>query len=287
MKPKKHNFYAIIHTVQLSVPIDKEKELPIPNAPYVNTHYEVRDRMYVVINPNKYNGEIYKLSKFNEVFNLILEELEITNYNINRIDVAFNTEIPFEECYKLSSYLNNLDATRTNAVNHYYTDDYKMNKRSIKICTKSYELEIYNKQLESNGRDKANTRIEFRFKNRRKFTAEIAIKTVKKILTDLPKYTDEMNENMTNALYERYLIETNDSNDGKITSFTEFVTRYYFMFFNKKILYSVHNKCLRGTASSWYYKFTKSGHTLKLYSKKEMQAYINELKKVLELFYKS
>lgn len=287
MKPKKHNFYAIIHTVQISVPIDKEKELPIPNAPYVNTHYEVRNRMYVVINPNKYKGEIYKLSEFNEVFSLILEELEITDYNINRIDVAFNTEIAFEECYKLNSYLNNLDATRTNAVNHYYTDDYKMNKRSIKICTKGYELEIYNKQLESNGRDKANTRIEFRFKNRRKFTAENAIKTIKKILTDLPKYTDEMNENMTNALYERYLIETNDSNDGRITSFTEFVTRYYFMFFNTKILFSVYKKCLTGRDSSWFYKFTKSGHTLKLYSKSEMQAYINELKKALELFYKS
>lgn len=106
-------------------------------------------------------------------------------------------------------------------------------------------------------------------------------------MIDLPKYTDEMNENMTNALYERYLIETNDSNDGKITSFTEFVTRYYFMFFNKKILYSVYNKCLTGNASSWFYKFTKSGHTLNRYSKREMQAYINELKKALELFYKS
>lgn len=34
MKLKKRNFYAIIHTVQISVPIDKEKELLIPTVIY-------------------------------------------------------------------------------------------------------------------------------------------------------------------------------------------------------------------------------------------------------------
>ena len=99
-------------------------------------------------------------------------------------------------------------------------------------------------------------------------------------------FYEKYNKLTIEHLQERYLKEKAELRDGKIGAFTEFVSRYYYMFTNMKILNGLYRLNMKGTCKSWLYKYRKGNRTLMLYPKSAISAYIAVLKKAVEHYCK-
>lgn len=284
---KGNQFYAIIHTIEIRVPKgDSKLADELDGQEYIKSACYRKDNVWAVINPNNYPnkgmGYICCLSDFKKVFNAILETHGIKQYVIHRVDVAINTKWKYEECYKLNCYLNNLDAVRASINNDYYTNDFKFEKRTVKNKKGGYEFEIYNKEIESNGRNEAKTRLEFRFTGYIDLTFENAIERAVEILNILPKYIDRTNKQRIAELSKRYKLEIEK---GYVINFTEFVVRYNEFIYNTKILNGIYNSCMGGTSSGWLHKYKGAGRMIELYSKKDIKEYVKVLKNAILQYY--
>lgn len=276
-------FYAIIHTIEIRVPKgDSKLADELDGQEYIKSACYRKDNVWAIINPNNFpnknTGYISCLRELNKVFAAILERHGIKQYVIHRVDIAINTKWKYEDCYKLNCYLNNLDAVRAGIKNDYYTNDFKFEKRTVKNKKGGYEFEIYNKELESNGRNEAKTRLELRFTGYNDLTFENAIDKAVDILNKLPKHIDKTSKQRIEELSKRYKAEIDS---GYVTNLTEFVVRYNEFIYSTKILNGLYNSCMSGTASGWLHKFKMSGHMIELYSKKDIKEYVTVLKNVL------
>ena len=284
-----YSFYAIIHTVQIRIPTGNVKLTDeLEKKEYIKSVFYRNGAVWAIVNPNNYpnkdNGYIRCLSNMKKAFDEIMKVHGIIEYSIYRVDVAINTGWEYSECYKLNCYLNNLDAIRSVVNNDYYTNDFNFDKRTVKNKKGGYEFEIYNKAIESNGRDESNTRLEFRFIDYKNLTFENAIERTIDILNKLPKYIDKTNSKRIKALNKRYEIEREK---GIVINLTEFVARHNEFIYNTKILNGIYNYCMNGDISSWLYKYKKPGHTIELYNKSDLLAYLNVLKNALNEYYKT
>jgi hypothetical protein len=73
----------------------------ISARPYIKSVMTKNGATKYAINPNKFLGSrLYALSDFESMLKLILEDLQIINYQFGRVDIAVDTTIPFEQCYK-------------------------------------------------------------------------------------------------------------------------------------------------------------------------------------------
>lgn len=121
----------------------------------------------ILLNPNKYAGDIYRYSEFREVFDKILSELHIELYKIVRCDMRFDSpDASHYEAYaKLHRYIISLLATAYSVKNSYQTHDLFTNKQcSVAAKNDYFEIENYDKRRESDGRDTACSRLELRNK---------------------------------------------------------------------------------------------------------------------------
>lgn len=169
------DFYVMVHTFQVSVGDNLEWRKTQPKKKYANKQWQNGDRFYYVINPNKFCSELHTFEAFLRVKKAIFEELQLEDYQLNRIDISINCKFEYEELYKLNLYFNSLDAVRCDAQNHYLVIGTDLDKRSIKFATKYYANEIYDKSIESQNRDNAKTRIEMRYKPRTNMDFETAV----------------------------------------------------------------------------------------------------------------
>ena len=230
--------------------------------------------------------ELLKRLGADEMEKAIFQELQLEDYQLNRIDISINCKFEYEELYKLNLYFNSLDAVRCDAQNHYLVIGTDLDKRSIKFATKYYANEIYDKSIESQNRDNAKTRIEMRYKPRTNMDFETAVQETIATLGNLMGFYEKYNKLTIEHLQERYLKEKAELRDGKIGAFTEFVSRYYYMFTNMKILNGLYRLNMKGTCKSWLYKYRKGNRTLMLYPKSAISAYIAVLKKAVEHYCK-
>lgn len=277
--------YTIIHTIQIRVPI-KDHFKTIRNTNYNKMPLFKDDEMWLIINPNNYpvkrSDGICDLLTFQATLDTILKQYKITEYKLHRVDVAVNLTLDYESCYKLNAYLCNLDAVRVNATNNYFSNDFKMNHRSLVVRKKHYTSEFYNKKVESNSCDFANTRLEFRYTDVEGLTFESAVyHTISNIDGMLrAKTIKETNHKLINDIAMQYHKE---KDMGTITTFTEFICKYSDFIYNQKILYGVYDNCMPGTKSSWYAKF-KETHQIDMYSNEDMASYTAMLKNSLYKF---
>lgn len=284
---KNHNFEAIIHTIQIEIPQEEASTLNLHRCSFMSEPTITKGNMKIILNLNKYpckdSGNIQTLTDFKATFEKVIAELNIKDYIICRVDVAINTDWDYHECYKLNCYINNLDALRMSAKNSYFTNDFKFQKRTLKNKKSGYEFEIYNKELESNGKNEAHTRLEYRRMGHSGLTFESVIKNYINAVSKLPKYIDELNKQRVDDLFKQYCYE---KENNSIHSFAEFVCKYNELIYNTKMLNGLHNMCMSGNASSWVYKF-KINHKIDLYRNQDIELYVSVLKSALEEYLKS
>ncbi len=284
---KDYEFEATIHTIQLEIPYEEASTLNLHKCSFMREPITVEGNVRIILNLNDYPcknfSNIQTLKNFKATFEKVITELGIKEYIICRVDVAINTEWDYQECYKLNCYINNLDALRMSVKNSYFTNDFKFKKRTLKNAKAGYEFEIYNKELESNGKNEARTRLEYRIKRHSGLTFESAVKDYINAVSKLPKYIDELNKHRIDDLFRQYCYE---KENNLVHTFTEFVCKYNELIYNTQMLNGLYNKCMNGNAWSWFYKF-KFNHEIDLYTNQDIKSYISVLKSALEKYLKS
>ena len=280
-------FTALIHTLQGGSSSAALSEDDIRTKPYVKDFKFSGGKAVYTLNPNKYGCPIENLADFKMTLGFILEELYVTDYEIRRLDVAINTTTPFDQLYKINSYLKELYAEYIGSSNRYHTNGDDLKKRSLKVTSRSYELEIYNKELESKGQDPAKTRIEFRFRRiRNNQTVDQVIQEICSVLDRLPEYIIQLNSRKIEQFYAQYQKEQQPDYEGRVTNLPAFVAKYADFIYNRDILNGLHNRCHKGKTKNWLYRYRASGKTLTLYTKGDLTAYTKQLKTTLNQYVK-
>lgn len=284
-------FYAFIHTFEMRVKQNKQifKHMQkVCKFTYVKRIRGEETETILEINPNKFCGhKIKTLSKFNEVLKSIMSELKITDYYISRIDVTLDSETEFEKCYKVNSFIINLDSTRLNVDNTFSTTHKSGAKRQYLLKSSNYQHAFYDKKAESKGKDDACSRTEIRYIKDIHGDSITAERAIDETIRSLPKMLESFNattKEITDMLYNLYLKEISIDSANAVSSFTEFVVKHGDMIKTKKILTSLYKKCLNGSSSSWLNKYRKT-KSIELPLKSDIESRLNEYKNAL-IYYK-
>lgn len=286
------DIYAFIHTFEIRVKQNKQLFKLMQNERklvYVKNIRGDETETILEINPNKFHGyKIKTLSEFNSTLKLILSELKITDYYFSRIDVTLDSEIEFEKCYKVNSFIINLDSTRLNVDNTFSTTHKSGAKRQYILKSSNYQHAFYDKKAESKGKDDACSRTEIRYIKSidgDNITSEKAIDATIKYLPKMMKSYNATTTEITDMLYNLYIKETASDAENSVSSFTEFVVKHEDMIKNKKVLTSLYKRCLNGSCASWLSKYRKT-KSIELPLKQDIQARLNEYKNAL-IYYKN
>ena len=247
------DWYIIVHTVQISI---KTADLlsiyddlaKIKNKPYVNKIDINVDRSYIIINPNKYGCSCIRGSSIDiwnradsiTTFQLIIADIGITDYILNRIDLAINTMIDFDNLSKINRYISSLLTVTLSSTNRYRATDIITDTHLMYLVRgggaySHVEIAIYNKSIQSDYTDFASTRIEFRLCYQRFTNIHQAVDSIIQHTHDLminlldDHIIDNINSMYVDMLYQRY----RHNNVTSIISFLEY-NRYIIM--NRTIL---------------------------------------------------
>lgn len=278
-------FKTNIHTLQL-----KSREMiydmdDINKTPYANAKHTKSDKITYKINPNKLRGDCQSYYDFVETMREIAYNLGIEEeYRIERADIALNTTTPFLDLYKINNYLAALIFSRKGTRNKdsYFTMDRDFILRNISGGNRDFHLAIYNKEAESQGRTSWRTRIEFRCMRIGKGTTlDEVIKSLLDMLSRLPEQIESLNDEQSWRLYQLY---NQESQNGHISSFTEFVGKHAVHIYNREILKRLHNTILSGNFDTWLRDYRRRGRTITLYNRGDIAEYIRILKSALRKY---
>lgn len=150
------------------------------------------------------------------------------NYYISRIDVTLDSETEFEKCYKVNSFIINLDSTRLNVDNTFCTTHKSGAKRQYPLKGSNYQHAFYDKKAESKGRDDACSRTEIRYlRQHRTIFVRCCLKKYEEMLQSydrrkslIEKYrciTDLTKPIVDEFIDTIYIGEINDNNEREIT----------------------------------------------------------------------
>lgn len=126
-----------------------------------------------IINPNKYDGDIFKFSEFKNTFSEILKENGIENYRITRADMRFDNydKSHYLAFAKLNKYIISALMVTYEVKNRYRTVDLVTDDQlTIAIKNDYFEIENYDRErkneITGNTVEPAKARLEERTKSR-------------------------------------------------------------------------------------------------------------------------
>lgn len=283
------DFWVNIHTLNIESDECALDYADVMAKPYINNIKFEGGKAKYFINPNKYYSKNYiicSLGEFEKTMDLILKELYIEKYAFSRVDIAVDSGLSYEKCYKinfftselLSAYLKKNDTCK----NHHHNI-----KSSLYCRNRDYTLSIYNKALESNYTSVAKTRFEFRFMRVRKgFTVKMLVNELINILGKLPNYIDRVNENTSRYLLEQYYLEQDINYESRTLNLQEYVSKWAYDFLNWDILNTLYKKVLNGQLKNWLCRYRKKGRNITLYTKTDISKYLNMVCKALRNYRK-
>jgi hypothetical protein len=200
----------------------------------------------------------------------------------------------YDELYKLNCYLKELFAIKLKCSNAYRVIGDDMQKRSTVVKNEYFELEIYNKHLESGDTTLPQTRCEFRYKRlyRRKvdtWQGEIAraVETTQEILRQMPNYIDKLDAIKNQLLLEVYHRENAPSREGRTRNLSAFTTKYADFIYTRANLHALYVEMVNGDFNSWLYSFRRNGNVLSLISRRALKQHCNRLYRALTAYLKN
>lgn len=280
MEPKDVN--TIIDTTQIKTVFSNFIQLrDIEGVENVKKYSDDINKQQRTIVLNLNNDDEYKpilnlkdyKKKMKEVISM-LEIVEIKKVELERIDIAIDTDIDFNTNFKFLLFLHQV-ITNSQISDKWYTINLNTLKKNT-IISRSRDKEVcfYDKKDESNNKHYLNTRLEFRYKRLSKLDLD---KQIQKVIDDLNDIENNI-ESVENEIAERLiLLYLSEKDKNKILTFSEFVRKYNNYFYTKYILKLVYHKSgLKGRYSTWLYKF-KETNDIVFYDKKD----INKFKKIM------
>lgn len=250
----KFNFRVIIHTCQMlsdEMPLSIDE---INNKPYITKHnirLIKRGKLYP-INANKLCAiEIDNLMDFLTSIDIIKDDLHITEWSFDRLDFAFDTILESDDIFKYSLYFTTLFSDITGIKNAISIKDINTHKEKATLLkNSSFEFQVYDKKLESNGKHPY-TRFEFRFKGLRNPDIYSIIERLKKLLDSITCIKIQDENHRICDLYALWQKESQKCCATQTKNFSEFVRRYSNSIFTRNIAKGLYNKIYNGDFDSW------------------------------------
>ena len=294
---------SAIHTMELSVDeamaIDKVLEDLIEQVNHVGRSH---GKLHFRINPNK-GVEGNAMNKgFSEVEELLLEILSLccldeTDVNLFRCDIAIDTADKGDfELYKKLHRLICCCVSVVQGLTNCYdsTDLWTFASLSMACKNRSYEIENYNKEIESKGLVPTTNRLELRRKGL-KNSADKVTEAIKKTFLDdwsnvlerakQKEIFEEVQQLYNKNLSVLYLDDqSKPKKDQRFQSVTHFILDYKDSIFTKKQLVelltmigcpSPENKATR----------LKERHNIEFYSLTDLQVVIDAIKKEIKDYF--
>lgn len=264
-------FKTIIDTIAIDNNINNFKDFTVVNKENYGYITELKDDFKkcskrVRLSLDKKYGELTldSHSKHAMALEESLKNLGVINIDeveLNRIDIALDTNsyILHTDFKKLLFFFELLTIKSKKSSKWYTTNLNTLKQNTIKMMDSHFELEIYDKALESNNVHPYKTRVEFRYKkanrNTDKHFADDNMyfrNTINKIKL-MDKNIKHLEFNMTNRLMELY-----NNEKSTVKSFSEFVRKYSHFFYTSNILKELYNKAkLKGNYCNWLKDFRK------------------------------
>ena len=304
-----------IDTSDLNIKTDDIKDLnQLTNIPSLNLKKnksirleqeldQDKAKIKFVFQPCKINGGLdtteqsYTYSYYNKKKQEIKDSGAVntdTELEISRVDICFDFEEELKELMPILNILGDVYAVRYKAKN-------KNNKKYSSSCcalygdtlgrlvkTDRYELDIYDKNYESNGIYPYKTRIEFRFKQTTKTfkNSNNELHILKDLLGFFDKdylstAIDEAIEVRAEKLYQDYLI----NNKIHKLDFKSFAMTQLDNIGCKEVLEAVYSKLGMKNFKEWLYKFKRSTG-IEIYSKRDLMKLLRNCKRSLKEYIK-
>ncbi len=274
---------AFVHTLQMKSPEGLSEEVMKDKHYLKKGKISCTQRGFLYpINPNEYIGYLYMHSDLKMIMKSIQEELEINEWEYDRIDVAVDSEKRYEDVFKINKYL--ISLLDLHLKSDSFTDTrggIKLEKRSLKVWKTKIDVEIYDKNLESEGKHPY-TRCEFRFKRLNEKRKENIFNELYEMLDGSKKNIDKLNSIKAESLYQ---IWCREKESGVVKNINEFCRKYHNEIFTVEISKNLFYKITRKKAEykDWIANLRRS-YKMKFISKRNFDQYIEEIKAAVKVY---
>jgi len=268
--------------------------------PYVvRRPYYCRDKVHYVINPNKLFGEfevITSYADFSDAIELIINDLNLidSTWQLERFDLAVHSRSDYDPLFKTNCYITDLFACKFNCDNNYKVIDHRLQNRTTVVKNNYYELEVYNKHIESGCKVWPITRCEFRFKSLAKIKTMslegIFRSKIAEAIDFLEKASDfqsRVDDAMSKRLIQKYRKLYQDSSSKSSMLFKYFVAQNAGFIYNRNILKCLFDSVCKGSFKDWLYRFNNHSVNLDLISNEELSIYCRSIRQAVQAYIQS
>lgn len=312
-KLEEYNLTGSIHTLSIKSPgIVEDIQKDVSSCIVSNSKHNSNGATTTsIINPNKLVGDIFSYSEFETVFNTILAGAGIKDYNIIRADMRFDNYDPehYRQYAKLNRYLISMLAVTYKTKNNYRTEGlFSQRQLTVAIKNDYFEIENYDREAKSqiteNHNEPAKARLEERtvsrgwrniysktepdvgsedwdmkllkteFKNGWFQRWDKAIQNIDKVHK---KYNDEL---------EKIYKEDKHSYPTRFRSLTDFLIQYQDCIFCKAQMIDLLSRFEEVKDAKTRAENHKKRYGIEYFSKKDVQAAINEVKRATREFFR-
>lgn len=278
-----------IHTVQVhTCESDIPKMLGVTLIKHTIDN-ETGERMQILkLNPSTFKGrEMQSLQQHEETISEMIQLLGIEDYYISRVDKKTDsyTVDDFDKYSKINRVIVLLVDLVYGLGNRYQSiDPLTLDNLNIAAKSKYYEIEAYNKAVESCGKNLATNRLEVRslwllHKNK---SYEQVIKEWHLKLDKALKAFDELQVLQNQALLKKY----NQEKGVEVKSLWEFTRKYQHYIYTRKQLIDLYKQIGLNNAESTADNF-KRKNKIEYFSRKDLKQYISKIKEADKFFLSS
>jgi hypothetical protein len=254
------------------------------------TTNEKRQDMTVGLSLNRRRARycrIESLEEFKEEFKQMCNDFKIEvveNVKLNRIDIAIDSEILFEENLTYLNFMFELLTFQLKGSCIDVIDREKMKLNTFKKKNSKREVVFYDKREESASKHLFNTRLEFRFLNIESLDFE---KHINKVIEMIEKMHTNL-KNVEKSVFIRLNKKYRESKEkNKTTNLTAFVRNNQEYVFTDNILRMLYEaEKFKGNYVEWKKKVKKGSSRFKLFKEKDIEDFkkkcIRSLKKYMD-----
>lgn len=291
---KTKEYSVIIDTMEIRTGINNinftdVEEIQEDNRVIKKPRMNAKAEILIPLSFNRAKGRYARVEGLKELrdntekfFANVLKVEDVDEVKLNRIDIAIDCNLDFQDNFKYLLYMYSLILHSDKYANSWTTINHKDYKANT-LHSKSTQMDIvfYDKNSESQGKAPYNTRMEFRAKN---LSTMDFIKHIDRIIDRIKEM--DINIPMLNRITIDKICNLYDEElkNNNILSFNEVVRKYNHLIFNKEILQGLYNYAgMKGNLTNWIKKF-RLKTPLELFTAKDITNYKKECVKALKAY---
>lgn len=253
-------------------------------------------RTYLQLNPNKIEGKqqiVTRFSNFQEILSLILNGCgsDLERFTYNRADLCFDSsfESAFEDYKKLHRLLICCVSDAYIVKNCYHTEHlWELQDLSLAIKNDRFEMENYDKQVESSGSSESRNRLELRAKriNQQSLQHEFELWCTR--LDKAAKHYENVQHRYNDVLERLYKQDRSKPKKYRVyRTLTDFLLRYQECIFCRSQLVDLLSRFDEVKNPESRADNFKKKHHIEYFSERDLKFIVNVIKRKIRQYFRS